>query len=512
MRNSLWLTRGARALIPALAAVSAVSLPASAQASAHPSRPASPSPRSSSPGLAGEWWLNSLSAQQEWSAAPKEGTGVTVAVLSTGVDAGQQDLSGNVAPGPDFTASGRSQGGQYWGREGTAIASLIAGHGHGDGTQGITGIAPKARILSVRVTLDPKDPELGQAGTVQRLPDAIAHGIDYAVSHGAKVIDLPADPAVLSAGQDATAGGSGAEQAAVRDAIARNVVLVAPAGDTGAARDISYPAAYPGVIAAGATDQSGNLASFSSTGSYVSLTAPGKDVTAAKPGSGYTTLSSTDASAALTAGIAALVRARYPQLSAAQVTKALKSSTQAVTGQKPGTGEGAITATNAVTSAASVVSLIGTPTPKLVSRLPEETAIGIGALIIAGLVIAGIMRFRRRDRDDDIPDWGDGLSGSRPGSREDPSAGQSGSPASERGPGSPARRASAADAVGRAAVRMPWDTGPVPPAASQPPGQDRTGPFPDMPAQGSSRVSGPMQAADSPLPQRHPRKRAAHRR
>lgn len=520
MGNSLWLSRGACTLVAALGAVSAAALPAgalvssaSAQADGHPSRPASPSPSRPAPeaSQASEWWLNALSAQQEWSAAPQEGSGITVAVLSSGVDASQPDLTGNVAPGPDFTGSGRSQGGPYWGAEGTAVASLIAGHGHGDGSQGITGVAPKARILSVRVTLDPKDPQLGQAGTVQRLPGAIANGINYAVSHGAQVIDLPADPATIALGKGGESGGSPAEEAAVRNASAHNVVLVAPAGDTGTARDTSYPAAYPGVVAAGATGQNGQLASFSATGSYVSLTAPGKGLTVAKPGSGYTMLSSTDASAALTSGIAALIRSRYPQLSATQVTKALKSSAEAVSGHQPGTGAGAITATNAVTSAASVVSLIGTSTPKLVSRLPEEAAIGAGIIVVLGLIIFGIVRFRRRDPDADIPDWGDGLSDARPAGEDDPASQED--PASQRGPGSPGRRASAADAVGRAAsARLPQDSGSLPRSWNQ----VRTNPdedqFWNMPTQGSS----PMQAADSPLPRRQSRKQAhqpgAHRR
>ncbi len=59
-------------------------------------------------------------------AAP--GQGVTVAVLSTGVDAGHPDLAGSVTAGPDLSQTGRNRA-RYWGEEGTAVASLIAGHG-----------------------------------------------------------------------------------------------------------------------------------------------------------------------------------------------------------------------------------------------------------------------------------------------------------------------------------------------------------------------------------------------
>ncbi len=139
------------------------------------------------------------------------------------------------------------------------------------------------------------------------------------------------------------AGGSAAERAAVSFALARNVILVAPAGDNGAATDsVNYPAAYPGVIAVGATSRTGQLAPFTNTRSYVALTAPGSGTTpdqalsggmtadpaaglmVAAPDGGYEPLASSDMSAALTAGVAALIRSRYPWLTVAEVTQAIE--------------------------------------------------------------------------------------------------------------------------------------------------------------------------------------------
>src|SRR6202034_2384362 len=100
----------------------------------------------------------------------------------TGVDATHPDLTGTVTAGPDFSGTGRTPGSPYWGDEGTAVASLIAGHGHGPGgTEGITGIAPAARILSVQVTLEYDDPLTADPAVTKRLPDAIAAGIKWAV-------------------------------------------------------------------------------------------------------------------------------------------------------------------------------------------------------------------------------------------------------------------------------------------------------------------------------------------
>ena len=139
---------------------------------------------------------------------------MTVAVLSTGVDARHPDLAGTVTAGPDFSLTGREPGNPYWGAEGTAVASLIAGHGHGPGGgEGITGVAPGARILALQVTLEYDDPLNSDAAITRRLPAAIAAGIRYAVGHGATVIALPLDPGTLEAAPpgDPAAGGSAAE-------------------------------------------------------------------------------------------------------------------------------------------------------------------------------------------------------------------------------------------------------------------------------------------------------------
>ena len=122
---------------------------------------------------------------------------------------------------------------------------------------------------------------------------------------------------------------------------------MAPAGDNGGGGNaVNYPAAYPGVIAVGATARDGELAPFTNTGSYVALTAPGAagpavaidpdatagppvGLTVAAPGGGYQTLASTDMAAALTAGVAALIRGRYPWLTAAEVTQAIEDGATA---------------------------------------------------------------------------------------------------------------------------------------------------------------------------------------
>jgi subtilisin family serine protease len=441
------VARMLRGLLPVLAASAA------ATAAALPAAAATQPVATPAVTRAAEWWLTTLQVPAASRAAPEAGKGVTVAVLSTGVDARHPDLTGTVTEGPDFSKTGRAPGDSYWGAEGTAVASLIAGHGHGaGGTEGITGVAPGAKILSLQVTLEYNDPLNSDAAITRNLPAAIAAGIRYAVGHGATVIALPLDPSALGAAPagDPAAGGSAAERSAVSFALAHNVVLVAPAGDNGGATDsVNYPAAYPGVVAVGATSRTGQLAPFTNSGSYVALTAPGSGTTpdrtlsggmtedpaaglmAAAPGGGYEPLASSDMSAALTAGVAALIRSRYPWLTGPEVTQAIERGVTppgaAAQPAAAGWGRGALDAGAALTAAASIAAAHPAPAPataqpaapavtptnagathraaaapsdpgRLLRSLVVDLAVAAGVLIACLVAAIALTRLRRRAR------------------------------------------------------------------------------------------------------------------
>jgi Subtilase family len=368
-----------------------------------------------------EWWLSTLHVTQAWLSS--KGTGVTVAVLSTGVDTNQPDLAGSVLTGRDYTGSGRAAGGPFWGVNGTAVASLIAGHGHGTGhADGIIGVAPEAKILSVRVTVENNDPLLTNATTVAALPMAIAKGIRYAVRHGAQVIDLPLDPAAVAAdnaaakgGTSAVTGGSPAERAAVAFALSKGVVLIAPAGDGGAGPDtINYPAAYPGVISVGAFSQTFAKAPFTSNRPYVMLTGPGNGVIAANGPTGYAKLKSTTAASAVVTGVAALIRAQFPTMTPAQVRKALTSSTafHPPGGRRTGSGFGTVDAAAALTAAAKINATpssgasAANPTPPAAPKVKVHSTslwdalkypvLGLAALLLIALIVLITVRTRQR--------------------------------------------------------------------------------------------------------------------
>ncbi|MFD8389299.1 type VII secretion-associated serine protease mycosin [Streptomyces sp. NPDC059680] len=265
-----------------------------------------------------QWGLDALHLDEAWRTT--KGRGVTVAVLDTGVEADHPDLVGNVLPAKDMIGFGAGQGDRDWARHGTAMAGIIAGHGHGPGdSAGVMGVAPEARILPVRVILEDGDPARAKARTSRG--NALADGIRWAADHGADVINL-------SLGDDSnSAHPEPSEDEAVQYALKKGVVVVASAGNGGDKGDhVSYPAAYPGVIAATAVDRYGTRASFSTRRWYAAVSAPGVDVVIADPDHKYYEGWGTSAASAFVSGAAALVKAAHPELGPAQIKKLLEDT------------------------------------------------------------------------------------------------------------------------------------------------------------------------------------------
>ena len=271
-----------------------------------------------------QWVLAALDVSAAWRIT--QGRGVVVAVIDSGVDPTVSDLTNSVTPGPDYTGVSTPPSNPNWGAHGTWMASLIAGHGHGPGDQnGILGVAPQSRILSIRVITDRSDPGYSayQAESEWRGQHELARAIRYAVAKHAGVISM-------SLGYNAP---SIAVRAALQYALNHNVVVVASSGNSGTSQTAqgnsapySFPADYPGVIGVAAVSESGRPAYFSSENLSVQVAAPGVNVPAQGRGSKYWVVSGTSPACALTAGVAALIRSKYPRLTAAQVRSAITES------------------------------------------------------------------------------------------------------------------------------------------------------------------------------------------
>lgn len=251
-----------------------------------------------------------------------KGAGVTVGELDTGADPAVPDLVGSVRTGPDYAAGADPPGYQPPHLHGTYIASLIAGHGSGPGdSEGVIGVAPDARVLSVRVILDDNEPGLSVYNDNPKYADAISDGIYYVVRHGVRVINM-------SLGSpDATTS----LRTAIGYAISHGVVVVASAGNSGSSRGgftpYDYPASFTGVIGVAALNSGGTRASFSDKNSSVVVAAPGVNVVGAGPGDTYLQGEGTSPAAAFVSGVVALIRSRYPGLSPALVEQALVTTT-----------------------------------------------------------------------------------------------------------------------------------------------------------------------------------------
>ncbi len=295
--------------------------------------------------------LDQIGAPHAWRIS--RGAGVTVAVLDTGVAATAPDLAGSVVTGPDYIAGVDPAGYRPPMLHGTYIASIIAAHGSGPGdNSGIIGVAPGAKVLSVRVIPDDTEPGIANYDEDPRYADAIDKGIYYAVAHGVSVINM-------SLGSQRPTGHL---RAAVAYAVAKGVVVVASAGNDGTPTGNDpyiYPASYPGVIGVAAVTGSGTRAWFSEQNPAVVISAPGVNVLGVGPHDDYADGEGTSPAAAIVSGVVALVRSRYPGLSPALIEQALITSTtlRPSGGYSPSTGFGEVNAAAALAAAARLAAI-----------------------------------------------------------------------------------------------------------------------------------------------------------
>ncbi|MBE3010814.1 S8 family serine peptidase [Microbispora sp. NEAU-D428] len=343
--------RGLRAALPAvLAAV--VSVVVSAAGTAVPARADAPR----------DWEAAALRLPEAQRTA--QGDGVLVAVLDTGVVAGHPALRGRVTTGPDFIGGGARPGRSYWGEHGTAMASDVLK------------VAPKARILSVRVLWDHEDParqralKMKQDAQTEKAAHALANGIRYAVGKGAKVVSM-------SLGTDEWAILAGYEEdtaAAVDYAVSKGVTILASSGNGGstdrldvdANKRVSYPAAYPGVIGVAALGPDGRRAGFSQVHTYTTIAAPGVGIYSARNLGGYQSVDGTSPACALAAGVVALALSRNPKLTPGQIRAILtRTARHPAGGYDPLVGFGQV-------DAAAVVAAAGSPGKPAVRAVPYK--------------------------------------------------------------------------------------------------------------------------------------------
>lgn len=265
------------------------------------------------------------------------GSGVTVAVIDTGT-ADLPQFAGHLTEGPSYVSGSGDPGEET---HGTAVANLVLQ------------VAPEAHILAIRAIS-------GETGaTTKNLSNCpIGSAIDYAVAHGAKVINM----SVGTGGGDETTY-TGCQAQAVEKALAAGITVLAGAGNSGFSAstyaysfgdgddDESFPAGYSGVISVAAVSQSGARAFFSTVHSYNDVAAPGVDIPVITETGAAGTAEGTSDSTPLVAGMAALILSKKPGLAPYQVAAAIEKTASDPGNWNPETGYGEVNATAALAAA-----------------------------------------------------------------------------------------------------------------------------------------------------------------
>ncbi|MGH3734594.1 MAG: S8 family serine peptidase [Micromonosporaceae bacterium] len=320
------------------------------------------------------------------------GAGVTVAVVDSGADSQHPDLAGALTEGKSFGGGG----GDGWDDEkghGTGMATLIAGRGHGVANRdGVLGIAPEASITPVRV------------GSHERSENrAVELGVEWAVEHDADVVNL------------SLGGGVAPDLAGILDrAWEKGIIVVAAVGNTdGGASDVSPLATYPGVIAVSGTNEEGGFSVTSAKGPEVVLAAPATDIVVGdiKKRGLYSTGTGTSNATAIVSGVVALVKAKYPDLDAANIINRLIATAddKGPEGRDDEYGFGVVNPVKALTADVPEVKanplLPGSASSGTTHQAGEDpsgvtgTTIALGALggvVALGILVAAVVLLRRR--------------------------------------------------------------------------------------------------------------------
>ncbi|WP_221326289.1 S8 family serine peptidase [Actinoplanes sp. L3-i22] len=329
--------------------------------------------------VSGNAWPRTMMAVDSVSQLARGG-GVKVAVLSSGVQADNRQFAGRVLAGGDAVDTRGTADTDCRG-SGTQVAGVIAAELTNDSPA--AGLASWATILPVRVL--PDDPSAQETFAE---PKVLARAISFAVDKGADVI-VVAVPAYQDSDQ---------LRAAVDAAIAKDVPVIAAAGDLGSAQDKNptpFPASYPDVIAVGAIDETGKIYSKSQHGAYVDLVAPGVAVPTLQA-DGLVEADGTGLAAGYVGAAAALIRGRYGRMPVANVTRLLAvSASPTVSGDSFGAGVvnpyGAVTGKASAKRERALPALSAAPAARGDADNRRRATAFIGATLAAVAVVAVLM-------------------------------------------------------------------------------------------------------------------------
>lgn len=302
-----------------------------------------------------QWHLPKIGANTAWDSS--QGSGVTIAILDSGIDTRHPDLIDHIVAGYNFVDGNtnvedvHSHGTKT---AGAAAASLNNGIG-------VASVAGQVKIMPIRVA----------NSSLYATWSAIASGITYAADRGVRVASVSFNGAA----------GSASVLSAADYMRSKGGLVFISAGNSNV--DPGYANTSSAVIVA-ATTSSDTKASFSNFGDHIHLSAPGEGIYTTTWGQSYTSISGTSFSAPIAAGVAALVMSANPALTATQVENILFSTAVdlGTTGRDIYFGHGRVDAAAAVAAAKSA----GGTTTSTDSQSPTASITApLGAATVSGL-------------------------------------------------------------------------------------------------------------------------------
>ncbi|SDD16715.1 Subtilase family protein [Auraticoccus monumenti] len=346
------------------------------------------------------WAVDRLQPQRAHELAT--GRGVRIAVIDTGVDNRRMPVFGKASvsvvnyAGYEQKVDAGSDLRDC--QHGTQVTSLIVG-GPTDGTNFI-GMAPGATVIAMR-SLE-SGPAAPDQSTPQE-PQPIAPVVEAVRAATAEEVDI------INISQSSTYDADYAD--AVADAIDAGIVVVAAAGNGGGgAADPPYPAAFPGVVAVGATGPNDVAPDWSQSHEElrVTVSAPGVKVLSANPAidgeSSWSSVDGTSFAAPLVTGVVALMLEREPDLTPGQVTRRLRRTADPTPRTAPDrqTGWGVVNPLAAVTDVVSsetpAPGPVASPTPAEdyrdrppVDHSQRDTALAVAGGAVAVVLVAAVL-------------------------------------------------------------------------------------------------------------------------
>jgi subtilisin family serine protease len=249
------------------------------------------------PLLSSEWHLTKISALNAWNTS--NGAGTIIAILDTGIDPTHPDLASQLVPGWNFYSNNADTSDVHG--HGTAVAGAAAAASN-NGT-GVASVAWGARLMPVRIA----------DANAYAYWSTVAQGLTWAADNGARVANI----------SYVGVAASSTVQSAAQYMRNKGGVVAVCAGNN--AKDEGI-ASTDTMIVVSATDSNDVKASWSSWGTFVDLAAPGQSIYTTSRGGSYAYWSGTSLATPVVAGVAALIKAKRPDFTAAQIESALFSS------------------------------------------------------------------------------------------------------------------------------------------------------------------------------------------